>query len=204
MDGTGIGIDGIFDQLLDDRSRALYHLTSGYLVGNAIGQKTDQVAPVKDIVSIEGTDIVVPHITRQSLALIGYLVQRVHRPGGLGGPDALELAVLHEHTELGGLLIVIYNRYAIAFLKEIANQHIVLGTGFTDIAIHEKGKHLLGGQLVVTGGVAPKLLDGHAIADDMGMVDHGVFHIHVDTVAKQLLGIVPDDGVMIHRHTGVE
>ena len=38
VDGVGSGIHSILHQLLDDTGRTLYHLTSSYLVGNAIGQ----------------------------------------------------------------------------------------------------------------------------------------------------------------------
>ena len=39
MDGYGSCVDSILHQLLHDGSRTLYYLTSGYLVGNAIGSE---------------------------------------------------------------------------------------------------------------------------------------------------------------------
>ena len=39
----GIRINGILYQLLDDRSRTLYHLTSSNLVGDGIGEKTNDI-----------------------------------------------------------------------------------------------------------------------------------------------------------------
>jgi hypothetical protein len=43
MDGYGSCVDSILHQLLHDGSRTLNYLTSGYLVGNAIGEKGDDV-----------------------------------------------------------------------------------------------------------------------------------------------------------------
>ena len=43
VDGCGTSIDGILHQFLDDRGRTLYHLTSCYLVGYAVGKKMDDV-----------------------------------------------------------------------------------------------------------------------------------------------------------------
>ena len=39
MDGLGTCINRILNQLLDNRSRTLYYLTSGNLVSNTIGKK---------------------------------------------------------------------------------------------------------------------------------------------------------------------
>ena len=38
----------------------------------------------------------------------------------------------------------------------------------------------------------------------MGTVDERIFHENIDLVAQQLLVIVPDNGIEIHRHTGIE
>ena len=43
MDGLGPCIDGILNQFLHDGGWALDHLTSGNLVGYAIGEKGDDV-----------------------------------------------------------------------------------------------------------------------------------------------------------------
>ena len=39
IDGMGTGIDGVLDQLFDDRGRALYHLAGSYLVSHAVRKK---------------------------------------------------------------------------------------------------------------------------------------------------------------------
>ena len=43
IDSGGTGIDSIFHQFLDDRSRTLYHLACGYLVGHTVRKKSDNV-----------------------------------------------------------------------------------------------------------------------------------------------------------------
>ena len=43
LDVGGTGIDGVFQEFLDDRGRALHHLTGGNLVGHGIGQKFDDI-----------------------------------------------------------------------------------------------------------------------------------------------------------------
>ena len=43
LDVGGTGIDSVFQEFLDDRGRALHHLTGGYLVGHGIGQKFDDI-----------------------------------------------------------------------------------------------------------------------------------------------------------------
>ena len=73
-----------------------------------------------------------------------------------------------------------------------------------DLSLDEIGEHLLRRHLVVEGRVALQLLDGEGVVDDMGMVDEGVLHEHVNPVAEELLVVVPDNGIVIHRHTGVE
>ena len=41
--------------------------------------------------------------------------------------------------------------------------------------------------MIVTGSIAPKLLDGEAITNDMGAIDDGILKVHVDLIAHQLL-----------------
>ena len=43
MDGFGPCVDSILHQLLHNGSRSLNHLTSGYLVGNAIREKGNDI-----------------------------------------------------------------------------------------------------------------------------------------------------------------
>ena len=75
--------------------------------------------------------------------------------------------------------------------------------GLVDVTMLEVGEHLLGGNLVVVR-LVRHLLDGEGVVDDVGMVDDGVLHEHLDGVADELLTVVPDDGVVVHGHAGVE
>ena len=38
----------------------------------------------------------------------------------------------------------------------------------------------------------------------MGPIDERVFHKHIDLIAQQLLVVIPDNGIEVHRHTGVK
>ena len=159
--------------------------------------------PVEDIVAVNGTDIVVPCEARQTAAVGRNLIQGIHRAGGLGCPNTLQLAVLQEHTQFGGLLVIVDDRDAVALLEEVADEHIVLRPGLMDLPFDEEREHFLRRELVVAGGVTLEMLDGEGVANDMGMVDDRVAHIDIHQVAHQLLAVVPHDRIMVERHAGV-
>ena len=47
------------------------------------------------------------------------------------------------------------------------------------------------------------LLSREGLSDDVGAVDSGVTHVHLDEFAEQLLVLVPHNGVFVHGHAGV-
>ena len=127
--------------------------------------------PVEDVVAIDGTDVFVPGEAGEATTVGRNLVERIHRAGGLGCPYALEFLVLDEHTEFGGLLIVVDDGQRVALLEEIADEYVVLRSGLPDLALDEEREHLTGGHLIVAGGIGLQLLDGEAVADNVGMID---------------------------------
>ena len=149
------------------------------------------------------TDLVIPGIARQELLVGRYLTHGIERALGLRHPYLLHLPVLHINAEFGCLGIVQANERAVGtILRVIDDEHVINGPCLVDVTIYEVGKHLLRRYLVIADGVA-ELFDGEGIADDMGMIDHRVLHEHVYPVARQLLGVVPHDGIAVHRHAGV-
>ena len=131
------------------------------------------------------------------------LVERIHCAGCLRRPYTLELLVLDEHTEFGGLLIVVDDRQRVTLLEEIPDEHVVLRPSLANLTLDEKREHLTGGHLIVAGRIRLQLLDGEGIADDVGMVDDRILQINMDDVAHQLLSVVPHDRIVVECHDGV-
>ena len=98
--------------------------------------------PVEDVVTIDGTDVFVPGKAGEVTTISRNLVKRIHRAGGLGSPYTLKLLVLDEHTEFGGLLIVVDDGQRVALLEEIADEYIVLRPGLANLTLDEEREHL--------------------------------------------------------------
>ena len=48
------------------------------------------------------------------------------------------------------------------------------------------------------------LFSRESLPDDVCPIDGGVVHVNFNLFAKELLPFVPDNGVVVHRHTGIE
>ena len=72
-----------------------------------------------------------------------------------------------------------------------------------DLTINEEGKHLFRFHLVIAGRITSQLLDRETVVDDMGTIDDGVLHKHLDTITHELLIDIPHDRIVVHRHTGI-
>ena len=72
-----------------------------------------------------------------------------------------------------------------------------------NIPVLKESKHLLRGNLVIICSIT-QLFDRKSLIDDVGMVYNRILHKHLDELAHQLLTVVPHNGILIHRHAGVE
>ena len=70
------------------------------------------------------------------------------------------------------------------------------------LTIDEEGFHLLRRHLVEMHGIG-HLLGRESLTYHVSPVELVVLHIHLDDLAKELLTLVPDNGVVVHRHTRV-
>ena len=160
--------------------------------------------PVKDVVAVAGTNIVVPGIAGEELLLRRNLAHGIERTLSLWHPDFLHLTVFHEDAKLRGLCIVQSDERTVGLVNGVIdNEYVFLGLRLVNSPLFEKGEHLLGRYLIEALPVI-QFLHGKGIVDDVGMVDDGVLHKHLNLVADKLLAVVPNDGVAVHGHTGVD
>ena len=48
------------------------------------------------------------------------------------------------------------------------------------------------------------LFDREGLSDDVGPIDGGVVHVHLDFLTQELLVHIPDDRVLIHGQAGIQ
>ena len=78
---------------------------------------------------------------------------------------------------------------------------ILVGHVERQVAVGEIGMHLLAGHLIVVERVDALYRQG--LVDDVNAIERGIVGPGLDDLAQQLLSLLPDDGVLVHRQAGI-